>query len=822
VATRKKSQQPDKPAKSKKRANRSRANARLNQAGPESQEPPIRIAIVGGGCAGLSAAWQLSQHSGYEVHVYERSWKLGGKAASVRDRDGRIKEHGLHVWLGFYENAFRMMRECYAEVERRRSKSEPLKGPLVHGSVEEAFLPEPHVGVAGLGSANVWSGFLPPAKGSPGEPLDEETNPFTLASYLLRCFDLLKTLMLSVIGSPTEDNPGEPRPDQRSSIDEAMDLDFSFDATRSPGVLVDRIAKFLRTGTLTTAAGLLQAVSILEKVLRELNFAPQVADSAIQLLEAIAAQTRKQLRDLVAVDQKLRWKTEIIDIVMAIAVGLFRDRVLFQKNGLDAINHVDYRNWLMQHGASRTTVDSRFITGIYDLVFAYQDGDKNRPALAAGVALRGALRMFFTYRGSMFWRMRSGMGEAVFAPLYKVMLQDTRLLKNRRVTNVSPVKFHFLHTLAAVEIQKVNGLRRVTQLTFRTEGNPNGLDALGGDALDHAGCWPDDARHFATAIDTQATHRRVLDYGADGFDAVIFAVGIDDFLDVCAGGRPGKDPGKNDFYEIMGPEWVNMGREVQTVATQAAQAWFDNDLDELGWHRGSGLITALNMPFDTWGDMTHTLPAEKAWRKPGRRGDVPTSSARSVAYFCGVLSQQDVDQRRDLLRREASRMLDYWASRLRSAAAKGKAAQVRAKIRSVNDHIQRLRSEMQANEDAAMDVALAAKVGENLDTLLKDKIRSVWPAAFTSNLTALDHEIGRHVQANYRGSDRYTLSLPGSIDDRISPLDRTVENMVIAGDWTACGLDVGCVEAAVMSGMLAAHAITKEPSLDSIVGYHHP
>ena len=69
-------------------------------------------------------------------------------------------------------------------------------------------------------------------------------------------------------------------------------------------------------------------------------------------------------------------------------------------------------------------------------------------------------------------------------------------------------------------------------------------------------------------------------------------------------------------------------------------------------------------------------------------------------------------------------MLDDWSSGLRSAAAKGKAAQVRAKIRSVNDHIQRLRSEMEANEDAAMDVALAAKVGENLDALLKDKIRS--------------------------------------------------------------------------------------------------
>ena len=56
-------------------------------------------------------------------------------------------------------------------------------------------------------------------------------------------------------------------------------------------------------------------------------------------------------------------------------------------------------------------MNSRFITGIYDLVFAYEEGDRKRPALAAGVALRGALRMFFTYRGAMFWRMRSGMGD---------------------------------------------------------------------------------------------------------------------------------------------------------------------------------------------------------------------------------------------------------------------------------------------------------------------------------------------------------------------------------------------------------------------------
>jgi uncharacterized protein with NAD-binding domain and iron-sulfur cluster len=64
--------------------------------------------------------------------------------------------------------------------------------------------------------------------------------------------------------------------------------------------------------------------------------------------------------------------------------------------------------------------------------------------------------------------------------------------------------------------------------------------------------------------------------------------------------------------------------------------------------------------------------------------------------------------------------------------------------------------------------------------------------------------------------------MPGSSAYRISPLDATYDNLTIAGDWTACGLNVGCVEAAVMSGRLAAHAIAQAPALADIVGYDHP
>jgi uncharacterized protein with NAD-binding domain and iron-sulfur cluster len=76
--------------------------------------------------------------------------------------------------------------------------------------------------------------------------------------------------------------------------------------------------------------------------------------------------------------------------------------------------------------------------------------------------------------------------------------------------------------------------------------------------------------------------------------------------------------------------------------------------------------------------------------------------------------------------------------------------------------------------------------------------------------------------ASLNPSDRYVQSPPKTTRYRISPLDNTYDNLTIAGDWTACGLNVGCVEAAVISGRLAAHALAGSPALEEIVGYDHP
>ncbi|MEV0334574.1 FAD-dependent oxidoreductase [Nocardia sp. NPDC050717] len=77
--------------------------------------PGRRVAVLGGGVAGLTAAHELAER-GFEVTVYEAR-ALGGKARSVAvpgtGRDGRPDlpgEHGFRFFPGFYQNLPDTMR----------------------------------------------------------------------------------------------------------------------------------------------------------------------------------------------------------------------------------------------------------------------------------------------------------------------------------------------------------------------------------------------------------------------------------------------------------------------------------------------------------------------------------------------------------------------------------------------------------------------------------------------------------------------------------------------------------------------------------------
>jgi hypothetical protein len=227
--------------------------------------------------------------------------------------------------------------------------------------------------------------------------------------------------------------------------------------------------------------------------------------------------------------------------------------------------------------------------------------------------------------------------------------------------------------------------------------------------------------------------------------------------------------------------WREMTERVKTVPTQAFQLWLQRDMHQLGWPHPPVNLSGFIQPFDTWADMTHLL-SEESWPR----------SVRSVAYFCSVLSDEALggapptrsawERERRVVRDNAIRFLDGDVGHLWPGAVRGKGG---------------FRWELLARPGEAGGTQTTRRAG-----------RSRFDSQFWT--------------ANVNPSDRYVLSLPGTIRYRLSPMDMDFDNVTVAGDWTATGLDSGCIESAVMSGLLAAHALSGRPTLEAIVGYDHP
>lgn len=729
---------------------------------------PIKVAVIGGGCASITAAFDLTRpelDGRFEVSVYQLGWRLGGKGASGRGKCGRIEEHGLHVWLGFYENAFRLLRDCYAELDR-----DPKKCRIA--TWQDAFQADPYVGIADKNHAGEWlkwTALFPEAEGLPGDPLGD-ANPFTVAGYLRRTIGLLKTLVFEV------QTHGK---DNDSDVSVSAKIEWQQTVTSVEGIK-KLLKKVTRYGLLGTTTGLIEAFAILEIVLRTITQSKNsaalnllknnaVTQAIIEALRDVSRSTRRSLEENVGKNDKNRYTWEVIDLVIAIMIGIIREGLVFNPRGFDAIDHKECREWLLENGASPRAVNSAFVRGLFDLAMAYPGGDVRRPALAAGQAIRGSLRMFFSYRGSLFWKMRAGMGDVVFAPLYEV-------LKKRGVT------FNFFHRLENVGLSKDG--THIENLCFDVQAkSKQGADY--DPLLDIEGlpCWPAQADfnqlvdgnsmqadnwQFESFWDRNKVGEKTLLVQKD-FDFVVLGVGVGAIPHLCR--------------EIVAQDqrWQDMVDHVISVPSQAFQLWMREDMNALGWSAPAPTLSAFAKPFDTWADMRHLIDEERWSAEPW------SQQPQSIAYFCGVLSDDPAAHDRDAV--------DY---------PKVKHEEVRANaIGFLQQHVAHLwPGAVDADKTFRWQLLIDPKKQEPQTTE-----------------AALDSQFWT---ANINPSDRYTLAPPGSIQYRISPLDNTYDNLALAGDWTACGFNEGCVEAAVMSGRLAAHSLSGFPALEQIIGYDHP
>ena len=73
----------------------------------------MRVAVIGGGWAGIAAAVELTA-GGAAVTLHEAGRVLGGRARSV-DIDGHTLDNGQHILLGAYRDTLALMRQVGAD-----------------------------------------------------------------------------------------------------------------------------------------------------------------------------------------------------------------------------------------------------------------------------------------------------------------------------------------------------------------------------------------------------------------------------------------------------------------------------------------------------------------------------------------------------------------------------------------------------------------------------------------------------------------------------------------------------------------------------------
>ncbi|HEU4533478.1 MAG TPA: NAD(P)-binding protein, partial [Polyangiaceae bacterium] len=559
--------------------------------------------MLGGGAGALAAAFALTDtpelRARHRVTVYQMGWRLGGKGASGRNRRvaDRVEEHGLHVWGGFYENAFALLRRCYGELAR------PAGAPLA--TVDEAFVKHGFIGLAEYvrGRWVPWYLDLPENDGVPGEGPEWPTARQYLEMLLDRLLQLaLDPALFKHLGPA---GPALRLASLASRAAAALGLGDDDDGDGGgdggegrrppqvrPLVLARRLARGFGSGELD------------EGGLR----------TVVALVDGFMDVVREHAADAFDHDAGLRRAFVSLDLLVTQLRGAFEDGAFFA--GLDAIDGHDWLAWLRRHGASPQTIASPWVRALYDYVFGFVGGDTSRPSLSAAVAVRVQLLSLFAYKGAFFWKMRAGMGDAVFAPLYEVL--------RRR-----GVRFEFFHRVDALRLsadgRRVGRVELTRQATLR-EGLAEYAPLYDVDGLP---CWPSEPLYEQLAEGAELEARGVnleTNYSdwpgagrvelreGDDFDDVVFGIPVGSVPHLCA--------------DLMAASraWREMVERVPTVATQSLQLWLRPTAEGLGRRPADPVImTGYAQPFDTWSDMSQVLASER-WpegREPG-----------SVISFC--------------------------------------------------------------------------------------------------------------------------------------------------------------------------------------------
>jgi len=570
-----------------------------------SQQPvPQKVAILGGGIGALATALGMTNDPDWRqrfesITVYQMGWRLGGKGASGRAEHGRIEEHGLHVWMGFYENAFAAIRRVYDELGR------PAGTPLA--TWRDAFKRHDLIELAERfnGSWRLWRLNMKENDDEPGAGLPIPS----MWEHVVRVLELVKMVLeeSSHLNRPTP---------VRHGLEAAV-----VGAVQNVGLGLEAEEPHLVVKLIVLAHAMAKDIEG-----PSTKHAQKDHDVIVALLDEFSKQLEIALKEELDNDE-IRHLYVLADFSIACARGVLQEGLLVGSVNFDDLDQYDMVDWLRKHGASEVTCDSGLVHGMYDLMLAYRNGDPDQPRFGAGVFLHFAIRMGLTYRGSVFWKMQAGMGDTIFTPIYEV-------LKRRGVD------FKFFHCVQNLKlssdgtsIEEIEIGRQVTVKSGEYDPFVTVNDLL---------CWPSEPNYdqLVEGDDLKRQKINLESFWTPWKNVEAFSLKKGDDFDTVVLGIP---VGSHQFIckELIdaSPRWKDMTTKVETTRTCALQLWMQPDLEGLGWKDSSPIMDSYIQPFNTWADMSQLIVREQ-WPDNAPVGN--------VAYFCGPMigglpARDDVD-----------------------------------------------------------------------------------------------------------------------------------------------------------------------------------
>jgi uncharacterized protein with NAD-binding domain and iron-sulfur cluster len=723
-------------------------------------------------------------------------WRLGGKGASGRniDHQYRIEEHGLHIWFGCYDNAFRLIRKAYKELDR------PPDAPLA--TWRDAFKPHSEIVLKERinGKWTNWMGGLPANDLIPGEgeallPLwDYVTMALKWMRDSLKDSDHSKPSPTGDIDVKLESGVVEALNNWASDLETTLVNDGlkvihgAYTLAHHLGTDVDQLAKKLEKHSTGLSGWIGREIEHFHKTIND-DLHALTHELIVKILGTFMHWLWMKVKDSVMTDDSTRRLWILSNFIYANISGGIEDGILFK--GFDAVNDCDYRDWLEKYAYDDgdLMLNSAWVLGTYDAMFAYVDGDNRTPEgeawppnakLEAGNVMKAGIRQFLAYKGASVWKMQAGMGDTIFGPAYEV-------LKRRGV------KFKFFHrvreVLSSADGKTIDKIKISRQVDFKPEQKAKGgydpfVDVKG------LPCWP------STPLYDQIVQGETLKQegiNLEGYNAPWEDVGEfeltagDDFDLVVLGISVGALPYICSDLIQKSEKWKRMVDNVKTIRTQSSQVWLKPTAYELGWKlMQRPIVTGYEVsPVDTWADMSHLIDRE-GWTV----GNFPLN----LSYFVGP-------------------MRDAQPLRITESGPKADAEGLDQK--AADEKVKENTLELLNNHLGSFCFPNAViKVGgsESFDySLLVDPQNE--------KASGSERFDSQYWHANVMPSERYVLSVPGSSKHRLPAHDvNEFTNLYLAGDWTDNGFNLGCVEAATMSGLLASNAISGFPKRGEIIG----